>query len=66
MAIAPATMFVDRVLVGSILSSGTTQILLDDLEVGPIVPANFVTHSDRSGAQIGSTGNEPTKVVPVE
>ena len=65
-AIDPATMFVDRVIVGCTLSSGTTELLLDDLALGPIVPVALDPQSDRSVTQTGTTGSERSSTVPVE
>ncbi len=63
MAIDPATMFVDRVIVGCTLSSGTAELMLDDLQFGPIVPVDLDRRSDRSVVQ---TGSERSSTVPVE
>ena len=64
--IDPETMFVDRVIVGCTLSSGTAEVLLDDLVLGPIVPVALDPQSDRSVTQAGSTGSERPSTVPVE
>lgn len=65
-AIDPATMFVDRVIVGCTLSSGTAELLLDDLVLGPIVPVELDPQSDQSVTQTGSTGSGRSSTVPVE
>lgn len=65
-SIDPATMYVDRVVLRCNLSSGGTQILLDDLGVGPIVSPLFVTDSNATVTQTTATIDEPTKSVPVE
>lgn len=64
--INPTTMFVDRVIVGCNLSSGTTELLLDDLELGPIVPVESDPRGDRSVAQTGSANPGRSSTVPVE
>ena len=65
-AIDPETMFVDRVIVGCTLSSGTTELLLDDLTFGPIVPVDVVSQSDRTVNPAGANDSEQSNAVPVE
>ncbi|MEK6259454.1 MAG: hypothetical protein AABP62_12625 [Planctomycetota bacterium] len=64
--IDPATMFVDRVIVGCNLSAGTAELLLDDLTIGPIVPVEVDPRSDRSVMPVGAKDSDRSNAVPVE
>ena len=66
LTIDPATMFVDRVIVDCNLSSGTAELLLDDLTLGPIVPVELDSPAERSVTRAGATGSDRSNVVPVE
>gem|GEM_PF-368210 len=61
MAIDPATMYVDRVILGCTLTSGTMQLLIDDLEFGPIVPMETPPRTDRAVTPIGSSNTASTE-----
>lgn len=37
----PATMYLERMIIGSQMGTGTTEIRIDDLSLGPIVPVDF-------------------------
>ena len=64
MAIDPATMYVDRVILDCTLTTGTMQLLVDDLEFGPIVPAEVSPRTDRLVTPIGSQ-NAASNVSPL-
>ena len=62
MAIDPATMYVDRVVLGCNVSATTMELLVDDLEFGPIVRAETLS---RAVTPIGSTNSEITEAPPL-
>ncbi|MBS0203837.1 MAG: hypothetical protein JSS49_13110 [Planctomycetes bacterium] len=69
----PATMYVDRIVIGWQLVAGDSEILIDDLEVGPAVPVDLASTkpnieqmsglADQPGAATDSRARE---LVPVE
>ncbi len=74
----PAAMYVDRIIIGCQLGTGATEMLLDDLVLGPVVPVEFETGKTVNG-QAGERGTDPhltpagtsvaptgTSAVPVE
>lgn len=69
--IDPATMYVDRIIIGCQLGTGTTEIMVDDLELSPIVPveleadtASKMDADPPSAPKVGTTS--ATSTVPVE
>ncbi|MDB5343616.1 MAG: hypothetical protein JWP89_1993 [Schlesneria sp.] len=63
--IDPADMYVDQIILGSQLGNGVTEILIDDLQVEPIVPVDFTVDKQSAIRQV--SGVDPQlKSVPVE
>lgn len=74
----PATMYIDRIIIGCQLQTGTTQMWIDGLEMGPIVPVDFETDASqielvgardpdrRQEGPDGNSGASPAGAIPVE
>lgn len=65
-SVDPATMYVDRVVIGCNLPVGSTEFLFDELQVGPLVPLDEEIQPDEPVRLAGSTEAEPSRPVPVE
>ena len=70
----PATMYVDRIVIGTQLGKGPTELQIDDLELGPVVPVDFevadkgkieTVSGVESGSRLGPASAK-TSTVPVE
>jgi len=69
--IDPSSMYVDRIIIGCQLGTGATEILIDDLEMGPIVPVDLegeeAASTDQGAATVPNVGTTvSTGTVPVE
>jgi hypothetical protein len=60
-----AALYLDRVVVGCQLSNGTTEIMVDDLDLGPVVPVDFETVTTPDVRQIGSTEDTTAEPNPI-
>jgi hypothetical protein len=69
-----STMYLDRVIIGFQLETGFTEMMIEDLELGPVVPVEFETGTDvrqtgATSADSHSGGGLPSRapgIVPVE
>lgn len=55
----PAAMYVDRIIIGTQLGKGITEMQLDDLELGPIVPANVEGGGKATIEAVGAVEPDP-------
>lgn len=74
----PESMYIDQIIVGCQLAPGTVEMLIDDLELGPIVPANapsddsapsdkvVTASSETSLPPVGAIADSKSPAVPVE
>lgn len=70
----PATMYVDRIVIGAQLGKGTTELQIDDFELGPVVPVDYEVGGNGAIEKISAVepemrlGSASTKspTVPVE
>ncbi len=63
--IDPADMYIDQVILGSQLSNGITEIMIDELLVEPIVPVDFAIEKPSAIRPVSGVDPQP-KSVPVE
>jgi hypothetical protein len=64
--IDPNLMYVEQVIVGSNLVAGTTEFLLDDLTLGPVVPMDFEPGTGPAVPPARKDGESSPNPVPVE
>lgn len=60
-----AEMYVDQIILGSQLDQGITEIMIDDLEFGPMIPVDFALDKPSKIQQVGGIESSD-KTVPVE
>lgn len=70
----PAMMYVDRIVIGAQLGKGTTELQIDEFEMGPVVPVDYEVGGKEAIEQVSGvdpemrlgSGSSKSPTVPVE